>query len=202
MKHIRRETPAFSVREEKIITAAFDLFSTHGVESVSMDMIAGTAGVGKGTIYKHFKSKNEIFAILVICQMEEVMERLRQVPRDAPVMIQLKRTMRTFWDYQTENIERFGIYRKCEQLMQTMTLSPDILSRLVQQKTLRDEFIRSMIRKAVAEEIFADEAEDNLTAVSVGLFRGVFDLISQGEVESCDDLYRLVEKVIFNGFMR
>ena len=38
----------------KILEAAARLFARHGVENVSMDMVAEAAGVGKGTIFRRF----------------------------------------------------------------------------------------------------------------------------------------------------
>ncbi|WP_353963340.1 helix-turn-helix domain-containing protein [Tepidibacillus marianensis] len=42
--------------------AAIDVFSEYGFEKAKMDLIAEKANVAKGTIYYHFKSKEEIFS--------------------------------------------------------------------------------------------------------------------------------------------
>ncbi len=189
-------------REKTIIQAALDLFTQKGIESVTIDMIAGQARVGKGTIYKHFSSKNDIFATLIIEQGHQMMDILLAVPQDAPVMVQLKMTMRGIWDFQIQDIQKLAVYRKCDQLLLMDDMSPDVLLRFNQQNQARNDFIRAMIQKAIDEQIFMDESLEKLSAVSVGLFRGVFDLILEGEVEPTEDLYLLVEKMIFKGFMR
>ena len=51
--------------EELIITKARDLFFSYGLKSVSMDDIAGHAGVSKKTIYKSFEDKNHLVRLLV-----------------------------------------------------------------------------------------------------------------------------------------
>ncbi|PWI58091.1 TetR/AcrR family transcriptional regulator [Sulfoacidibacillus thermotolerans] len=48
-----------------IFEAAIDIFSERGFEKATMDDIAAKANVAKGTIYYHFKSKEELFVFLV-----------------------------------------------------------------------------------------------------------------------------------------
>jgi AcrR family transcriptional regulator len=50
---------------DSILDAAIDLFIEAGFETVSMDAIARRAGVAKGTLYYHFKSKEGIVDAIV-----------------------------------------------------------------------------------------------------------------------------------------
>jgi AcrR family transcriptional regulator len=51
--------------KERLISSAIRLFSKHGVDGTSIPLLAEAAGVGTGTIYRHFASKealvNEVF---------------------------------------------------------------------------------------------------------------------------------------------
>jgi AcrR family transcriptional regulator len=51
---------------EKIIKAAIDAFSKYGFDRTRMDDVANTADLSKGTIYLHFKSKEDLF--YAICE--------------------------------------------------------------------------------------------------------------------------------------
>lgn len=51
---------------EKIIKAAIDAFSKYGFDRTRMDDVAKTADLSKGTIYLHFKSKEDLF--YAICE--------------------------------------------------------------------------------------------------------------------------------------
>jgi AcrR family transcriptional regulator len=197
-----RKEREFKRREEDIIQAAFDLFAEHGIESVTIDMIAEKAEVGKGTIYKHFTSKNEIFAVLIIRQGHELLEMLKAIPWDAPVLVQIKKTMRVFWETQVEDIRKFAVYRKCDQLLLMDDMASEVLIKFEQQNNMKNDFIRALIQKAIDEQIFKDESVDNLSAAAMGLFSGVFDFILAGEVQPSDELYNLLESMIFKGFMR
>ena len=54
---------------EKIIYKSLELFSVEGFDAVSTRMIARAAGISDTAIYKHFKSKREIFdTIISICK--------------------------------------------------------------------------------------------------------------------------------------
>jgi len=52
---------------QKVLSAAKELFRRHGVENVSMDAIAGAAGVGKGTLFRRFGDR----AGLALALLEE-----------------------------------------------------------------------------------------------------------------------------------
>jgi len=197
-----RKEREFKRREEDIIQAAFDLFAEHGIDCVTIEMIAEKAEVGKGTIYKHFISKNDIFAVLIIRQGHELIELLSSVPKDAPVLVQIKKTMRVFWDMQVKDIRKFAVYRKCDQLILMDDMAPDVLIQFEKQSTMKTQFLRSLIKRAIEEQIFRDESVDNLMAAAVGLFQGVFDTVLAGEVRPTEELYLLLESMVFKGFMR
>lgn len=54
-----------TLKTRLIFQAAIDVFSLRGFEKATMDEIASRANVAKGTIYYHFKSKEELFLFLV-----------------------------------------------------------------------------------------------------------------------------------------
>lgn len=61
MSETRKERE-FRLREVEIIDAAISLFSEHGLDNVTVADIAKATEIGKGTIYKHFVSKDVILA--------------------------------------------------------------------------------------------------------------------------------------------
>jgi len=56
---------------ERIIRTAYELFTRHGFNAVGVDRIVAEAGVAKTTLYRHFRSKDDLIA--------EVVERHHQV---------------------------------------------------------------------------------------------------------------------------
>jgi len=49
-------------RKAEILKAAISIFAKNGIVNTKMSEIAATAGIGKGTIYEYFRSKEDIFA--------------------------------------------------------------------------------------------------------------------------------------------
>lgn len=66
MAKSERKQREFERREQDIIDAAYALFREQDYTTVTIEQIADKAGVGKGTIYKHFQSKEEICARIII----------------------------------------------------------------------------------------------------------------------------------------
>ena len=66
MQKLTRKEREKIARRELIIDVAEQIISERGFESSTMDEIAEGAGVGKGTLYLHFKSKAAIY--LAICE--------------------------------------------------------------------------------------------------------------------------------------
>ncbi len=61
-------------RRRQIAAAAMSLFSESGFEATSMNQVARAAGIGKGTIYEYFRSKDELIAASIQIWVGEMME--------------------------------------------------------------------------------------------------------------------------------
>src|SRR5690606_39464201 len=70
-----RKAQEFRQREQQILDTALALFLEQGEDRVTVEMIADRVGIGKGTIYKHFETKNEIYLLLMIRYEEDLAER-------------------------------------------------------------------------------------------------------------------------------
>jgi AcrR family transcriptional regulator len=57
---VRRERRDALEHRERLVAVAQRLFAERGVESVSMYEVARQAGVGQGTLYRHFAHKGEL----------------------------------------------------------------------------------------------------------------------------------------------
>ena len=54
------ETPPRTDARERLLTAAYELFSREGVQAVGVDAIIERSGVARQTMYRHFKSKQDL----------------------------------------------------------------------------------------------------------------------------------------------
>ncbi|MEE2851428.1 MAG: TetR/AcrR family transcriptional regulator [Actinomycetota bacterium] len=67
------ETPTASPRE-RVLTAAYELFSRRGIRAVGTDEVIARAGVARATLYRHFATKNAL-VLAVLERREEVWTR-------------------------------------------------------------------------------------------------------------------------------
>jgi AcrR family transcriptional regulator len=67
-----------TLREERILDAATALLVRWGYRKTSIDDVAREAGIGKGTIYLHWKSKNDLFRAAIWRANQQVSEDLKQ----------------------------------------------------------------------------------------------------------------------------
>ncbi len=61
-------TPAAPPRE-RILTAAYELFSRRGIRAVGTDEVIERAGVARATLYRHFATKNDL--VLAVLERRE-----------------------------------------------------------------------------------------------------------------------------------
>ncbi len=60
--------PSASARE-RILNAAYELFSQRGIRAVGTDEVIQRAGVAKATLYRHFATKNDL--VLAVLERRE-----------------------------------------------------------------------------------------------------------------------------------
>jgi AcrR family transcriptional regulator len=77
-----------STKRDQLLNTALDLFYREGYHSTGIDRILAESGVAKMTLYKHFKSKDELILASLQAQHEQISERMcrnqqRLAPREA-----------------------------------------------------------------------------------------------------------------------
>ncbi len=75
---IQPESDERKLREERILDAATALLVRYGYRKTTIDDVAQEAGVGKGTIYLHWKDKNELFRTAIWREQQRYSEELQQ----------------------------------------------------------------------------------------------------------------------------
>lgn len=71
-------------REERILDAAGTLLVRWGFRKTTIDDVAREAGVGKGTIYLHWKDKNELFRAAIMRASQRITNDVAQRLADDP----------------------------------------------------------------------------------------------------------------------
>ena len=78
----QRKQREYEARREEILLAAERKFSENGFFKTSMAEIAETAQFAMGTVYRFFKSKEDIYISLVEAKVEELLRLLEEATRN------------------------------------------------------------------------------------------------------------------------
>ncbi|MGZ6670261.1 MAG: TetR/AcrR family transcriptional regulator, partial [Solirubrobacteraceae bacterium] len=91
-------------REREIVEATRALFDERGKQDARIDQIARRAGINKALIYRHFASKEELFALTTTRYLAEIsvlLDAVKEQTSDASA--RLRRGFEVFADYGIEH---------------------------------------------------------------------------------------------------
>ncbi len=96
---------------KRILEAARKLFLERGFEAANLDEVAQRAGVAKGTIYRYFESKAELYVEVLVWNADAFVERMRHTldPSLSP-QEQVLQTGRFYVRHYAEHPEYFRIF--------------------------------------------------------------------------------------------
>lgn len=101
-----RNGPRASSRQAQILDSAYAIFARKGFHDATVEEIAALAEVGKGTIYRHFKSKDNLFRAVVEARIEELKRRIREDFAEEPELLSgIRRTILTYFHFFEEHKE-------------------------------------------------------------------------------------------------
>ncbi|APU31011.1 TetR/AcrR family transcriptional regulator [Ectopseudomonas chengduensis] len=81
---MRYQDQLFQQRENALLQSARQLFQEQSWDRVTIAEVARHAGIGKGTVYKHFSSKEALYARLVLDCSRQHLSELRETANQAP----------------------------------------------------------------------------------------------------------------------
>ncbi|UZE95303.1 TetR/AcrR family transcriptional regulator [Alkalimarinus alittae] len=104
MESQTRKEREFARREQEILLAALSLFDNPSWEQVTVDQIAKKADIGKGTVYKHFSTKDEIYARIALDFHDRLLAEFRAINHEQPVEQLMRAVIR----------QSFTLYLACQ----------------------------------------------------------------------------------------
>src|SRR4051812_4857684 len=79
---------------DRILDAADRLLARYGYQKMTIDDLAREVGIGKGTVYLHFRSKEEIVLFRIDRVVHRLVEQLGAIARsDAPPEVKIRRML-------------------------------------------------------------------------------------------------------------
>lgn len=143
----------FRQREEEVLQAAQELFLELGEDRVTVEMIAERVGIGKGTIYKHFETKDEIYLLLMIRYEEELSQMFRRIESSPGEREQLAKE---FFLFRIKDPKRYMLFDRLEQKLVAARAVPELLERLHRTRASNAAVLTKIIQGRIDEGVLED----------------------------------------------
>jgi AcrR family transcriptional regulator len=185
-------------RKEEILTQAALLFAKHGYSETDTQLLAETIGVGKGTVYRYFPSKRELFLAAADRVMRMMRERVDESVADIEDPIeQITTGVREFLGFFAENPEFV------ELLIQERAQFKDRTKpTFIEHRAVNVQRWRGIYERLIAEGRVRDVPIDRITDVIGNLLYGtIFTNYFSGQSKSVEAQAQDVIDVAFNGIL-
>lgn len=108
---IRRTHKSAELRRTEILAAASRVFAESGYRAADVQQIADLAGVGKGTVYRHFPTKEELFLAALDANLRQLVERMHEVrTQNADPLEQIYAAAHAYLQYFDEHPETVELF--------------------------------------------------------------------------------------------
>ena len=194
---IREKKKVFLAREEKIVRAALELLIGENIDRVTVSKIASKAGIGKGTVYKHFLTKNEILVRIMLDYERRIARRLSEALKEAesgdPGAVS-----KAYFD---SRLERPELDRLVQKLEDRLVDADDIKPQLAEFSRIRrshEDALGSMITKLIGEGILEDVPPHYHYLSCWALAQGAVELCfnkSWGDLEDTPELMGFISSI-------
>jgi AcrR family transcriptional regulator len=110
-ERIGRKEREYLAHREEILLAAEKVFAAKGFFTTTMSDIAREAEFGTGTLYKYFKSKEELYFTLIDEKVEEINPLVKaELSQKTPAVERIKKVLRLQFEFFERNRDFFRIY--------------------------------------------------------------------------------------------
>lgn len=160
------QTPASDTRE-RIIASAARVFGQKGFQRASLDQVAADAGLTKGAIYWHFKSKNDLyFALLDSRFQRDTTTMLGSVARMAagPATASVVKMMAAVFSSGLEQATADPDWPRLFVEVMGQSREPEVRDRIAQFYEQGWEFVGRMVRDMQAAGLVRSDIDPDLMA--------------------------------------
>ena len=144
---------------EKVLAAARAVFSEHGREA-QMDDVARRAGVGVGTVYRHFPTKEALVEALVLARFESI-------AAEARVALELEDPWEAFTSVLRHGAEVMAADRA---LTEVFASTPGVMEQAIPAVDGLQESMAALMRRAQAAGVLREDAQvDDIPMLMCGI---------------------------------
>jgi AcrR family transcriptional regulator len=152
-----RKERDFRRRESDILCAALRLFDADDWQLVTIERIAQEAEIGKGTVYLHFPSKEDIYARLALDFSRGLLGRLTEIDRGLPALERMRQSIRVFFEGHRVGQEYRRLVEYCNREDFRRRISEGMRKEFQEFDADLTEVIHGILRQGIAEGVFPDK---------------------------------------------
>jgi AcrR family transcriptional regulator len=188
-----RKLRELEARKNLILNTAKEMFAEKGFSDVTMDDIATAIEFSKGTIYTHFKSKEEIYALILLNHLNLLFTHLKEAVKICKNTASCIRScLDAYIEFYREHREYFKLLFFIDLVSNQHRIPPDLLKEIQRQKISCLIELQNVIKKGMtSKEIHKDYSFTQIALVLWGMTNGVIHLAESRQIK-LDDLDRLI----------
>lgn len=201
MERTRRKIEKFRQREQRILDAALELLIEHGEESVTVEQIANHVDIGKGTIYKHFISKVEIYMRLLFDYERQLLDRLKQAIKEAEAG-DYAAPARAYFESRMSDPTKDRLFQRLEEKIVALKQAPEMIEELHKMRNSIFDAMNEVLTRRIHEGYLQDVPPHYYYYTYWALTQGAVELFHSkafpGMDENMDGLMRFIMDVGVN----
>ena len=154
MEKVQQRSQEFRLREEGILKVALELLLEYGDEKVTVELIAEKVGIGKGTIYKHFHSKAEIYLRLMVDYERMLSARLNESIEDINAGGSDKGIVaRSYLSFRIQHHEKDHLFQRLEEKLVAQGAAPELVAELHSIRNSNLDDLAAIIKISIGENV-------------------------------------------------
>ncbi|MCZ8344582.1 MAG: TetR/AcrR family transcriptional regulator [Leptospira sp.] len=198
-----RKKREFEKREIAIVNCAIKLFQSKHPSLVKMDDIAKQLEIGRGTIYLHFISKDDLMAKIQYEDYVRLRGRLEKALVEKTGLEMARKAIRAYIEHCLGDKHMYLVAKQCGDSLNLDNVSEEVKKLLIDERNTRLGILEKIYKQAKSENsVNAKGAYPNV-AVAWGMIRGAVEVLLDGhfqnEIKSEKTYLESIEHVLFYG---
>ena len=186
-------------RKNQILDVASLIFSKEGFAKANTDEIAKRANLGKGTIYRYFKNKKELFLSVVDRGLDKLKDAiLIEVEKTDDPLKKIESAIRTYLSFFEKNRNLIGIL-----IHEQSSFQKRIAKRYFEHYYGNVDRIKQTFKTGIEQGLIKDMDMDSLISVYASILNGLIYMWQvEGRKYRLQDRVLIVLKIFFTGIIK
>jgi len=186
-------------RKNQILDVASLIFSKEGFAKANTDEIAKRANLGKGTIYRYFKNKKELFLSVVDRGLDKLKDAiLIEVEKTDDPLKKIENAIKAYLSFFEKNRNLIGIL-----IHEQSSFQKRIAKRYFEHYYGNVDRIKQTFKTGIEQGLIKDMDMDSLISVYASILNGLIYMWQvEGRKYRLQDRVLIVLKIFFTGIIK